>query len=169
MNKQRARAEIFWVWCIHTGVLPCAVGHFIRRKPNLWICVSPERISEGCQRAHPLGRRRDLEEERWWHVRSPGPAKTQLGQVAQRFSRRPELPFTTQGISGLCLHVGYHVFSSFKAEGKLLVQQDVRGAEQSPSIFQARGRCLSRSPPWLETNDHSMAGAGGPGCRTDPA
>lgn len=42
----------------------------------------------------------------------------------------------------------------FKIEGRLLVQQDVSGTEQSPSIFQAWGRCLSWSSPWDERLQH---------------
>lgn len=50
MNKQRAGAEIFGVWCGHTGALPRADGQFeisvfSHGKPSLWL-VSAQRGSQ---------------------------------------------------------------------------------------------------------------------------
>jgi len=109
----------------------------------------PERTSEGCRRAHSLWRRRDLEEGWWWHVCSPGVAKMELGQAAQRLSLH-------RAFQGSASKWATMYAELFKREGRLLVQLEVPSTEQSPSIFQAWGRYLSQSPPWDERHQRGQ-------------
>lgn len=59
MNKQRVGTEVFWVWCVHTGVLPCAVGHFMH-SPVCGIVSVQSKFQKAAKEPFPCGERGTL-------------------------------------------------------------------------------------------------------------